>query len=69
MGVTRAVNVATESLKDVMDDLKMTEGFDVGLERISLIMSGLPFFMRCIFIFILLYLYTTLSLHYESVIV
>ncbi|SHO20735.1 L-threonine 3-dehydrogenase 1 [Moritella viscosa] len=37
MGVTRAVNVATESLKDVMDDLKMTEGFDVGLE-----MSGVP---------------------------
>nr|SHN98851.1 L-threonine 3-dehydrogenase 2 [Moritella viscosa]SHN99756.1 L-threonine 3-dehydrogenase 2 [Moritella viscosa] len=57
MGVTRAVNVATESLKDVMDDLKMTEGFDVGLERISLIMSGLPFFMRCIFIFIFILLY------------
>jgi threonine 3-dehydrogenase len=37
MGVTRAVNVITESLKDVMDELKMTEGFDVGLE-----MSGVP---------------------------
>ncbi|SGY85523.1 unnamed protein product [Moritella viscosa] len=35
----------------------MTEGFDVGLERISLIMSGLPFFMRCIFIFIFILLY------------
>jgi threonine 3-dehydrogenase len=37
MGATRAVNVAQESLKDVMDDLGMTEGFDVGLE-----MSGVP---------------------------
>jgi len=37
MGVTRAVNVAKESLDDVMADLKMTEGFDVGLE-----MSGVP---------------------------
>lgn len=37
MGATRAVNVANESLKDVMADLKMTEGFDVGLE-----MSGVP---------------------------
>ena len=32
MGVTRAVNVAQEDLKDVMDKLGMTEGFDVGLE-------------------------------------
>lgn len=32
MGVTRAVNVAHEDLKDVMDELGMTEGFDVGLE-------------------------------------
>ncbi|WP_024551579.1 L-threonine 3-dehydrogenase [Franconibacter helveticus 513] len=32
MGVTRAVNVAQEDLKDVMDELGMTEGFDVGLE-------------------------------------
>jgi threonine 3-dehydrogenase len=32
MGVTRAVDVRTESLKDVMDDLNMKEGFDVGLE-------------------------------------
>lgn len=37
MGVTRAVNVAKESLDDVMTELKMTEGFDVGLE-----MSGVP---------------------------
>ena len=32
MGVTRAVNVATESLDEVMAELGMTEGFDVGLE-------------------------------------
>jgi len=37
MGVTRAVNVAEESLKDVMSELGMKEGFDVGLE-----MSGVP---------------------------
>lgn len=37
MGVTRAVNVAKESLSDVMLELNMTEGFDVGLE-----MSGVP---------------------------
>lgn len=34
---TRVVNPMRESLKDVMKDLKMTEGFDVGLE-----MSGNP---------------------------
>ncbi|WP_196221506.1 L-threonine 3-dehydrogenase [Sansalvadorimonas verongulae] len=32
MGVTRAVNVAEEKLDDVMKELGMTEGFDVGLE-------------------------------------
>lgn len=32
MGATRAVNVARESLDDVMKSLGMTEGFDVGLE-------------------------------------
>jgi threonine 3-dehydrogenase len=32
MGATRAVNVKNEKLKDVMKDLGMTEGFDVGLE-------------------------------------
>lgn len=32
MGVTRAVNVAKENLNDVMAELGMTEGFDVGLE-------------------------------------
>ena len=32
MGVTRAVNVAEEKLEDVMEELGMTEGFDVGLE-------------------------------------
>jgi len=37
MGATRAVNVAKTKLKDVMNELGMTEGFDVGLE-----MSGVP---------------------------
>ena len=37
MGATRAVNVTREDLKDVMRELGMTEGFDVGLE-----MSGVP---------------------------
>ncbi|MEN5018389.1 L-threonine 3-dehydrogenase [Erwinia sp. Eh17-17] len=37
MGVTRAVNVSEEKLPQVMDELGMTEGFDVGLE-----MSGVP---------------------------
>ena len=37
LGATRAVNVASESLNDVMAELGMTEGFDVGLE-----MSGAP---------------------------
>ena len=37
MGATRAVNVAEEKLEDVMNELGMTEGFDVGLE-----MSGVP---------------------------
>ena len=37
MGVTRAVDVSRESLSDVMEELGMTEGFDVGLE-----MSGAP---------------------------
>lgn len=32
MGATRAVNVTRKSLTVVMDDLHMTEGFDVGLE-------------------------------------
>ena len=32
MGATRAVNVEREKLRDVMDELGMTEGFDVGLE-------------------------------------
>lgn len=32
MGVTRAVNVAHEDLRAVMQELGMTEGFDVGLE-------------------------------------
>ena len=31
-GVTRAVNVANTSLGEVMKDLGMTEGFDIGLE-------------------------------------
>jgi len=37
MGVTKAVNIGSESLADVMTELGMTEGFDVGLE-----MSGVP---------------------------
>jgi threonine 3-dehydrogenase len=37
MGATRAVNVSRENLRDVMDELRMAEGFDVGLE-----MSGVP---------------------------
>ncbi|MCU5773543.1 L-threonine 3-dehydrogenase [Erwiniaceae bacterium BAC15a-03b] len=37
MGVTRAVNVNQENLNEVMNQLGMTEGFDVGLE-----MSGAP---------------------------
>lgn len=37
MGATRAVDVSKESLKDVMKELGMKEGFDVGLE-----MSGVP---------------------------
>ncbi len=41
MGVTRAVNVAEENLKDVMNQLGMTEGFDIGLE-----MSGVTVAFR-----------------------
>jgi threonine 3-dehydrogenase len=37
MGATRAVNVTKEKLADVMAELGMVEGFDVGLE-----MSGVP---------------------------
>ena len=37
MNATRTVNVAKENVKDVMDELGMTEGFDVGME-----MSGVP---------------------------
>jgi threonine 3-dehydrogenase len=37
MGATRSVNVTRESLKDVMSEIGMVEGFDVGLE-----MSGVP---------------------------
>jgi threonine 3-dehydrogenase len=37
MGATRAVNVSNTKLQDVMRELGMTEGFDVGLE-----MSGVP---------------------------
>ncbi|WP_445355975.1 L-threonine 3-dehydrogenase [Microbulbifer sp. EKSA008] len=41
MGATRAVNVAKENLSDVMSELGMSEGFDVGLE-----MSGVPVAFR-----------------------
>ncbi|MBK8159774.1 MAG: L-threonine 3-dehydrogenase [Rhodospirillaceae bacterium] len=37
MGATRAVNVTKEKLTDVMAELGMVEGFDVGME-----MSGVP---------------------------
>ncbi|MFC0445992.1 L-threonine 3-dehydrogenase [Pseudidiomarina halophila] len=37
MGATRAVDVSKEKLRDVMTELGMKEGFDVGLE-----MSGVP---------------------------
>ncbi len=37
MGATRAVDVSKENLQDVMNELGMKEGFDVGLE-----MSGVP---------------------------
>jgi len=37
MGASRTVNVAREDLRDVMRELGMSEGFDVGLE-----MSGVP---------------------------
>ncbi|MBW1215436.1 L-threonine 3-dehydrogenase [Pantoea allii] len=37
MGVTRAVNVGKQDLREVMQSLDMKEGFDVGLE-----MSGAP---------------------------
>lgn len=37
MGATRAVNVSRDNLKQVMNELGMTEGFDIGLE-----MSGVP---------------------------
>lgn len=41
MGATCAVDVSKEDLKDVMNELGMTEGFDVGLE-----MSGVPVAFR-----------------------
>lgn len=44
MGVTRAVNVAQQNLRDVMVELGMTEGFDVGLE-----MSGAPAAFHALF--------------------
>lgn len=37
LGASRALNVSKSTLPEVMDDLNMTEGFDVGLE-----MSGNP---------------------------
>lgn len=41
MGVQHVVDVSTENLRDVMDQIGMTEGFDVGLE-----MSGAAAAMR-----------------------
>lgn len=40
MGATRTVNVARENVRDVMKELGMTEGFDVGLEMSG---NGLAF--------------------------
>lgn len=37
MGATRAVNVSAQKIEDTMNELGMTEGFDVGME-----MSGVP---------------------------
>jgi len=37
MGVTRAINVSSESIEETIQELGMTEGFDVGME-----MSGVP---------------------------
>ena len=37
MGVTKAVNISRENLADVMSELHMLEGFDIGME-----MSGQP---------------------------
>ena len=37
MGATRGVNVAQTNVQDIMSELGMTEGFDIGLE-----MSGVP---------------------------
>jgi len=37
MGATKAVNVSNDSLNEVMHNLGMTEGFDIGME-----MSGVP---------------------------
>jgi threonine 3-dehydrogenase len=41
MGATRTVNAGQESLEDIIDELGMKEGFDVGLE-----MSGNPMAFR-----------------------
>ena len=41
MGATRTVNVSTEKIEDVMKELGMTEGFDIGLE-----MSGVESAVR-----------------------
>lgn len=44
MGATRAVNVNNQSIKEVMDELEMNEGFDLGLE-----MSGNPIALNELF--------------------
>ncbi|MDP1602924.1 MAG: L-threonine 3-dehydrogenase [Legionella sp.] len=44
MGATRAINVKYQPIKDVMDELEMSEGFDVGLE-----MSGNPMALNDMF--------------------
>ena len=44
IGVTKAVNIGRENLKDVMSELHMLEGFDIGLE-----VSGNPSAQRQMF--------------------
>lgn len=46
MGANRTVNVAQENLHDVMDELGMTEGFDVGLEM-SGVKAGFADMLDC----------------------
>ncbi|RFB04520.1 L-threonine 3-dehydrogenase [Parvularcula marina] len=46
MGATRTVNVTKEKLRDVMEEIGMTEGFDVGLEM-SGVKAGFADMLDC----------------------